>query len=823
MNKKRTLICIFAVALCLCIFSVCTAAKGNASEKLPEFPIGEVSYSSGGSVIKVQYVDGTPYLFLPSSADSKNLILNCALSDGESLYVSGSRKKDGICADGGFDLNDISEVKNGEYSVELTVKKISDGGKVSAVTQKKTLKIMQSANFSAVYLTHGDGYGGREYVDAAKANAIKGEMTMITSLGDTVYDGKLTQIKSRGNSTFKFYPKKSYQIKLDKKTALIDGTKAGKTWVLLAGYADAVKLSDQMWKDVGVAVGAPYTAKAERVDLYFDGEYRGSYTLTEKNQVGSGRIDITDMEKSYEECNEKYGKNSQISSDKNRFGNTYYYTENLTDPEEIGGFLFEFNDRQGDEANWFKTSLGFAVNLRNPEYASKEVMIFVSEYFQEFEDALMATDEEGNHTGLNPETGLYYYDYCDLDSLVQQYLINCLSSNRDSFWHSLYFYMDTDGVLYAGPLWDMELTVGVGWNNPIPADKDWLAENDNEGKWSKALIQIPSFREALKKAYEETFKDVLSALLGDEKAKEKTGLLSVSERAELGRASAAMDSVIWKEKLHDGSPCALYPNQSYAEYYVYTYLFGNGARFRLWDTGSSYDDIVGTRITWLTEHKEFLDGYFASMNDEHDHVYESAVYTGDNIHSRTCGICGYTIYEECVFDGETTEITSECAGIMRGNCRICGEECTRKITLGEGDTFVCGDLNYTVNKKDTSVTVTKAVKTNLTSISVPDTVWYGGVEYAVNEIGSKAFQLNTKLKEAVLGKNIASIKEYAFSSTTNLKVLVIKSECLSFVGENAFRGIYGAAKIKVPAVKLEEYRNLLNGKGQGARVTVLAE
>ena len=121
-------------------------------------------------------------------------------------------------------------------------------------------------------------------------------MTMIPASGkEPIYDGALTQIKARGNSTFKYYPKKSYQIKLDKKTKLISGTEKGKTWVLLAGYTDATKLSDQMWKDVGVAVNAPYTARAEHVDLYFDGEYRGSYTLSEKNQINGNRIDITDM------------------------------------------------------------------------------------------------------------------------------------------------------------------------------------------------------------------------------------------------------------------------------------------------------------------------------------------------------------------------------------------------------------------------------------------------------------------------------------------------------------------------------------------------
>lgn len=562
------------------------------------------------TTIRVQEVEGELWLFLPASADSEKLMLCCALEECETLYAAGDRCPDGIDAAQGIDLDAVATPEQGIYTLELSIRCEAKRGQKVVSTAHATVKIMQSANLSAIYLTSAPDGEGREYVERAKGNEIKGEMRMVTAEGEPVYNGALKQIKSRGNSTFNDYPKKSYQIKLSKKTALIEGTKPGKSWVLLANYADAVKLSDQMWKEAAAAVGAPYTARAERVDLYFDGEYCGSYTLSEKNQISKNRIDLEDMEEAYEAYNEGYGENARVMSAKNRFGNLFYYTDELIDPPQKGGFLLELNGANGDEENWFKTSAGFGINLRSPEYASKDTMLFLSEYFQEFEDAIMATDSAGNHTGQNPETGLYYYDYCDLDSLVQQYLLNSLSSNRDAFWRSLYFYMDTDGVMYAGPIWDMELTTGVGWNNPIPAQQDWCAQNDSEAKWGEALIRIPSFRAALKEAYEEQFQPVLSALLGDAKAQEETGLRSIWERAEYGRASAAMDHVLWKENLHDGSPFALYPNQSSREYN----WAGKKARFRLWSAESSYDDIVQERAQWLWDHKAFLDAYFASMD-----------------------------------------------------------------------------------------------------------------------------------------------------------------------------------------------------------------
>ena len=63
---------------------------------------------------------------------------------------------------------------------------------------------------------------GREFVDTNKANATTGTMNMIRSDGTHLYEGELTQIKARGNSTFQYANKKSYQIKLAKKTDLLN-------------------------------------------------------------------------------------------------------------------------------------------------------------------------------------------------------------------------------------------------------------------------------------------------------------------------------------------------------------------------------------------------------------------------------------------------------------------------------------------------------------------------------------------------------------------------------------------------------------------------
>lgn len=64
-------------------------------EELAEFPGGDPGLSQGSTVIQVQQVDEQYYLFLPASADSKQLKLNCDLKEGQRLYVAGDRTQTG--------------------------------------------------------------------------------------------------------------------------------------------------------------------------------------------------------------------------------------------------------------------------------------------------------------------------------------------------------------------------------------------------------------------------------------------------------------------------------------------------------------------------------------------------------------------------------------------------------------------------------------------------------------------------------------------------------------------------------------------------------
>ena len=472
-----------------------------------------------GRTVMLTETDDGFFLLLPAGTDMSKLIINADSIGGE-LSIAGDRGSAKLGSS--FDIEAVASAVNGAYTVTLT-----DG----ELSQKITIR---KASAASMFITSDDAANkGREYVDASKDNSATGKMLLVGADGSVIYDGSLTQLKARGNSTFTYAPKKSYQIKLDPKNDLLGNGEKVKTWVLLANYNDPTMLHDKFFKDLAADLGM-YSADCDWVDLYYDGEYRGTYLLSEKNSIGETGVDITDLESEYEKVNEGYGDNAEVKTAENAYGQTYYYTNGLTDPENItGGYLLEVNgnDRGVDEANGFSTVKGYEINVKSPEWASQTAMKYISEYYQEFENAVYAKDADGNYTGYNEATGKYYYDYCDLDSLVKMYLIQELSASTDAFHASLYFYKDADGKLCAGPVWDMDLSLGSAWDMKVAAnnsfvDRRYLAE---------ALINIPGFQKAVKEYFVSQFKTTVEGYIN-------TG---IGAYADALQGSAEMNFTVW--------------------------------------------------------------------------------------------------------------------------------------------------------------------------------------------------------------------------------------------------------------------------------------
>ena len=88
--------------------------------------------------------------------------------------------------------------------------------------------------------------------------------------------------------------------------------------------------------------------------------------------------------------------------------------------------------------------------------------------------------------------------------------------------------------------------------------------------------------------------------------------------------------------------------------------------------------------------------------------------------------------------------------------------------------------------------------------------------------GKEAFSGCTKLKTVSINSvKLKSIGDKAFFNCKKLTKLVVKSKVLKTVGKNALKGVHKKASVKVPAVKLKDYKNKFNKKGQGKQVKII--
>lgn len=529
--------------------------------------VTSVAATVDGHQITLTEKGDAKYLFLPASADMTQLSLTFATEPASHKVMLSGNKGMTYLSDA-VDVTAVAAVGADGYR-EITAS-------VGKGKQPLTFRVMQASELPALYLTSKDAANkGISYVDADKSHVVKdAQMELVAANGTSIYNGGLTQLKARGNSTFTYAPKKSYQIKLAEPSDLLGKQEQVKTWVLLASYFDATQMHDKLIKDLAAELGLAYTASCDWVNLYYDGEYRGVYLLSEKNSVGAASVAITDMEQAYEQLNGGYGTDMTTARAENSYGQQYQYTKDLTEPKNItGGYLIELNHDMWDEASGFKTRQGVAFNVKSPEWCGDSAMKYISEYYQAFEDAIYATDDTGAYTGYNASTGKYFYDYVDMDSLVKVFLLQELSLNCDGFISSVYFYKDADGKMFAGPIWDQDMTFGTGWNKANGAeivDYHYLAE---------ALIRIPAFEAAVKEYYTNTFASEVRDLLGSNG--------TIARQYALLKDNAAMNYTIW-DYIRIGNP---------------------EEAGHIWQ-GASYQGVVDEMTTWIENRLANMDSRF---------------------------------------------------------------------------------------------------------------------------------------------------------------------------------------------------------------------
>lgn len=317
-------------------------------------------------------------------------------------------------------------------------------------------------------------------------------VTIINEDGKIEYSKDLEYIKLRGNGT-RIAEKKPYEIKLAHSQELL-GMSAAKEWILLANAYDCSLLKNSLVQDFAANYTDLPTADNKPIDLYINGEYRGSYLLSEKVQARDGYIEINDLE------NRNIAVNGAAENTEYQqiIEENISYVAGIENPKDItGGYLVEMVQTflLDDSPSYFYTNNGILFKLKYPKYASKEEVCYIKSIFDEAELAVSAED------GINPHTGRHYSEIIDISTWIQKCLLESVFQNVDVTYASMYYYKDSDSKnsrLCAGTPWDYDLCLpSIESADVFPFVRHMYL--------SEELLQFEEVRDAFEQVYESTF------------------------------------------------------------------------------------------------------------------------------------------------------------------------------------------------------------------------------------------------------------------------------------------------------------------------------
>ena len=321
------------------------------------------------------------------------------------------------------------------------------------------IEVMFSQNINTMFIQ--TDLGDLTGIHESKQNFDTGSYILLDSTGNSNCSGRLDSIRARGNMTFDAADKKSYNIRMQDKTAVFD-LGIARNWALLANAFDDSLVRNHLVTELAKLMDMAYVPDMDYVDLYINGEYQGNYQLAERVEISEERLNIRNLESEMELLNPDLDLSflTPIEEPVDDFP-AIKWVEGIQTPQDIAsGYLIELDMtyRYYMEQSGFISSRKQPVVIKSPKCVSFEQAYYVANKYQDMEDALCSEN------GYNETTGLHYSDCLDMHSFAQKYLVDEISKNLDAALTSFFMYIpEGDTRFYAGPIWDYDRTWGVGF------------------------------------------------------------------------------------------------------------------------------------------------------------------------------------------------------------------------------------------------------------------------------------------------------------------------------------------------------------------------
>jgi hypothetical protein len=298
---------------------------------------------------------------------------------------------------------------------------------------------------------------------------VKGQLRLDGNGSGTHYSEPIgLEIRGRGNSTWGM-PKKPYRIRFNQNTSVL-GLPATRNWVLLANFADKTLLRNDVAFELGRQLTSDFVPRSNFVELFLNGEYQGTYQLTDQIRVEAARVNIPSL----------------------RPGDT--------DSAIItGGYLLEIDERLDANTWFYSKTFNLPVCIKDPENPNQAQLNYITNYFNKMEEMIMSEN------AADPENGLE--KYIDLQSFLDWFLVNELTKNNDAvFFSSVFMHKNRNGKLKMGPLWDFDIALGNVIYHDNASPEGWWIRTSN---LYFNLFKNPVFESKLKARWAEWKNDKL--------------------------------------------------------------------------------------------------------------------------------------------------------------------------------------------------------------------------------------------------------------------------------------------------------------------------
>lgn len=267
----------------------------------------------------------------------------------------------------------------------------------------------------------------------------------------------------RGNSSRDFL-KKSYALKftdqegLDKDVGLL-GMSPSESWALHGPCLDKTLLRNYLSFGLAGEFMGQYVPQTRFCELFINGEYQGLYLAMETPKVEQGRIELTKSDP--------------------RSAQTSWLVQ--VQPYEDNALVLD------------ETFLEYTMRQRNPVYVeypgalsiTRSQLGSIGDEISAFEKALYSFDYDTSQYG--------YWNYVDVQSFVDYYLMNEFAMNLDFGNRSTFLCKDLRGKITMGPVWDFNNCYGNFWDEPSTEgfciiEDSWYYMLGKDEKFTEKLI-----------------------------------------------------------------------------------------------------------------------------------------------------------------------------------------------------------------------------------------------------------------------------------------------------------------------------------------------